>query len=314
MTNKLSVVVTTSNRYTDLLSCIDSILTSDFHDIFWELIIVDDASSDKTATLSENTFANKAVSLTKVKIVHLSERVMMVKARNIGLAESSGEYILFVDDDNIVDKNLIVTLIGFVKTHKDAGIVGPAMYYRDGTKYMDYQKINLYTGKTSGIVCKSQGDGFFESDGIPNVFMITSAVKEKCGSFDETLMQTFTEPDYSFTAKKFGYRTYIVTSAHTYHQIDKKDLITSKMLGGKFAQKAYCLMRNRTIIEARYGSTLQKTIYLVFFSWFWPLIYSLLMLREGRFDLIKLYWLGWYDGLIYFFSGKVILSARLKIE
>jgi GT2 family glycosyltransferase len=118
-----------------------------------------------------------------------------------------------------------------------------------------------------------------------------------CGSFDEYLVQTFVEPDYSFRASKIGLKTYFVRDAKTVHNIAVEDMLTSKSLGGKFSQKAYYLMRNRTILVKRYGTPLQRIIYLTIFSWVWPTVYSLLILREKRFDLIKLYWRGWLDGI-----------------
>ena len=147
---------------------------------------------------------------------------------------------------------------------------------------------------------------FFLSDGVPNVFVIRRDVIEIVGMFDEELIQTYTEPDYSFSAKCKGYMTAVYPKAKTLHLISKHDNYTTRALGGKFVQKAYCLMRNRTVLVRRYGSTMQKCVYILFFSWFWPLVYTILVLESGNGrTLIKLYWRGWYDGVMYFFTGKL---------
>ena len=151
-------------------------------------------------------------------------------------------------------------------------------------------------------------DKIVYSEGVPNAFLIKREVFENCGKFDEGLIQTFTEPDFSFKAMECGYETGIVKKAKIYHDIPESSWSTPRALGGMYSQKAYCLMRNRSVIVSRYGNFLEKLVYITLFSWFWPLLYSLLILRYGRFDLIRLYWLGFKDGLIYFFRGKLISS------
>lgn len=303
---KLSIVITTRNRRADLLRCVDSIRRSNF-DYDFELIVVDDKSNDGTEKLIPSDF-----NLPNTRIIHNNNQQMMVRSRNIGIKESKGKYILFVDDDNILDIDMVRSLTGFADKSDNYGIVGPSMYYLDTEeKYLDFQKINMLTGKTSGRVDNIERE-FCDSDGIPNVFLVKSEVFDECGYFDEDLIQTFTEPDFAFSARKHGYGCVILKSAKTFHNVSRSDSFKSRSLGGQFSQKAYCLMRNRTIIVSRYGKWYEKIIYLLFFSWLWPLIYSSLVLGEGRFDLIKLYWRGFFDGVKYFFTGKVARNCILN--
>lgn len=300
---KLSIVITTRNRIDDLLNCVTSIKISKFFNDDWELIVVDDNSTDGTQKMKIEDLKMK-----NGFIVHNKTQQMMVRSRNIGINNSTGEYVLFIDDDNIIDGNMIVTLIDFADNNKNYGMIGPSMYYsKNKEKYLDFQKISLSTGKTDGIIDNSDLT-ICDSDGIPNVFLIRREVFEKCGLFDESLIQTFTEPDFAFNIKRRGYKCGIVKNAKTYH--NASDNLSSRSLGGKFKQKAYCLMRNRSVIVARYGKFYHKIIYIIFFSWFWPLLYSLLVLRDKRTDLIKLYWLGFKDGFIYFFTGSLNNSLR----
>jgi len=306
MNKKVSIVVTTYNRYGDLMRCLESVFKSDFRD--FELIVVDDASSDETADLTSerlcvllglgNTFP--------VKLIHNLENFRMVRTRNTGAKNASGEFVLFIDDDNIIDSQMISILVEFAIANPDCGVVGPSMHYwSDKKKYLDYQKINFFTGKTNGHINKSQ-DPSCDSDGVPNVFMIRSEVFSRAGYFDEDLMQTFTEPDFSFNAARHGYRSVIVKAAVTYHDIPKK--FSPRTLGGEFKSKAYCTIRNRALIVGRYGRWYHQLTYGLFFSWTWALIYSVLVLRFWRFDLIRLYWYGWRDGLRYLLSRRLVNS------
>ena len=66
----LSIVITTRNRKKDLLECIDSIKESDFKNIEYELIIVDDASDDGTEKITQEDIV-----LNNVKIIQINYKL-----------------------------------------------------------------------------------------------------------------------------------------------------------------------------------------------------------------------------------------------
>ncbi|OGR97385.1 MAG: hypothetical protein A2V88_07120 [Elusimicrobia bacterium RBG_16_66_12] len=289
---QLSVVITTRNRKEALKACISSVAAAAAGVGDWELIIVDDCSSDGTGSLDL-----AALGVPQGRLIRCAVQQMMVAARNIGARAAKGEYVLFVDDDNEVDPGMIERLIESARANPRYGIIGPSMHYFDGrVKYLDYQKINFFTGRTRGIIDRL-GRAICDSDGVPNVFMIRRSVFESCGYFDEKLIQTFTEPDFAFHAAAAGHLCGITPDAKTYHKIPRGEKLSPRVLGAEFPQKAYCLIRNRSWIIARHGKTHHKIVYWIFFSWLWPTIYSLLILPSGRFDLIRLYWKGFWDGL-----------------
>jgi len=298
---KLSVVVVTKNRKDMLLRCVESVRRSTFDD--FELLIIDDNSRDGTESLGEEDFGVGCC-----QVFHSADPLMMVKARNEGVRRAQGEYILLIDDDNVVDPDMIQILVAAADANPEYGILGPSMHYLDDlSKYMDYQQINLTTGKTSGRF-DVLGRDLCDSDGIPNVFMVKRRTFEECGYFDEGLIQTFTEPDFALAARGKGWRCAIIPAARTFHDVHRGDRLAPRSQGGMFVQKAYCLMRNRCVLVGRYGRWYQKTIFTVLFSWFWPLAYSCTMLRHGRFDLIRLYWNGWWDGMRFLLTGRLVNS------
>jgi GT2 family glycosyltransferase len=302
----VSVVITTRNRHASLMRCVKSVCKSSHRPT--ELIVVDDCSSDATRNLTESTlresFPLDGVGLT---VIHGQTQLRMVKARNLGARAAAGAYVLFIDDDNVIDAMMVEELIRFFQVHHDYGIAGPAMHLcSTRSKYLDFQTIGFFTGRTVGHIDKSERP-YCDTQGVPNVFMIRAAVFKDVGYFDEDLIQTYTEPDFSFHAARTGYKSAMVKRAITYHDIPALQF-TPRSLGGEFAQKAYCLMRNRALIAARYGRWYHKIVYLLVFSWMWAVIYSVLVLRFGRFDLIRLYWYGWRDGVIYGLTGRLLNS------
>jgi len=87
---KASVIITTHNRPKLLPRAIESARASG-HDV--EIVVVDDASVDETAEICR--------SIDGIKYVRLDRNQGVAGARNVGLIASCGEYISFLDDDDV---------------------------------------------------------------------------------------------------------------------------------------------------------------------------------------------------------------------
>lgn len=86
-----SVILPTYNRSALLKRAIKSVIKQEFED--WELIIVDDGSTDDTGKIVE------AFHDSRINYVYQANG-MVAKARNNGITKSRGEYICFLDDDD----------------------------------------------------------------------------------------------------------------------------------------------------------------------------------------------------------------------
>ena len=92
---KVSVIIPTFNRLSLISRAIDSVLKQTLKP--FEIIVVDDGSSDNTSTLIKNNY--KSVKLIKQKNLGVS------KARNVGIKNSSGDWIALLDSDDEWKKN-----------------------------------------------------------------------------------------------------------------------------------------------------------------------------------------------------------------
>ena len=94
---KISIIVPVYNAEQYLRRCIDSILNQSFTD--FELILIDDGSKDKSSDICDEYAAKDS----RVRIFH-KENGGVSSARNVGLDNSCGEWVAFVDaDDEIED-------------------------------------------------------------------------------------------------------------------------------------------------------------------------------------------------------------------
>lgn len=123
MSPQISVVVTTYNRAKILAKCLDALLHQE-GDPDYEVLVVDDGSTDETPDLLEALMAEHS----RLR-VYRQPNGGRAAARNSGIREARGEYLCYVDSDVFVAP-------GFVKAHLDAH-ADFQRKLRAGSKYKD---------------------------------------------------------------------------------------------------------------------------------------------------------------------------------
>lgn len=93
---KVSVIVTAYNLGEYLPLCLDSLLQQDFPD--WEAIVVDDASPDNCGEIADK-YAEQDH---RIKVIHNRANAYLAEARNIGIRNSAGQYIIPLDADDML--------------------------------------------------------------------------------------------------------------------------------------------------------------------------------------------------------------------
>lgn len=101
---KFSVIVPVYNVEEYLDECVKSVIEQTFTD--WELILVDDGSSDNSYKICCSYAENDA----RIKAIH-QENTGASGARNNGISNAAGEYILFLDSDDFYNKNICLEII-----------------------------------------------------------------------------------------------------------------------------------------------------------------------------------------------------------
>lgn len=143
---KLSVIVTVYNRGQTLTRCVDSLLRQDLD--AYEVILVDDGSTDESRSLIlEYAKANPR----RIQAV-LQDNGGVGKARNAGLAASTGEYITYVDSDDWVRENCFGGLWSHLQeTSADILVFDAVEYFPDGSA-------RPFPAFTGGASCGEEGE------------------------------------------------------------------------------------------------------------------------------------------------------------
>lgn len=96
-----SVIIPTYNRANEVSELLNSLANQTIADSLFEILIVDDGSTDNTEEVINNTKTKSALNITFLKQNHKGPG----EARNFGMKEAKGEYFLFIDSDCIADEN-----------------------------------------------------------------------------------------------------------------------------------------------------------------------------------------------------------------
>jgi len=121
---KLSVTLVNYNAGEHLLRAVDSI-ASETASLKPEIIVVDNGSTDGSMERLGESFPT-------VRQILAGENLGFARACNLALRESSGRYVALVNPDVIVHRGSLHTLVEYLETHPDVGLVGPKILTPDG--------------------------------------------------------------------------------------------------------------------------------------------------------------------------------------
>ncbi|MFH2046099.1 MAG: glycosyltransferase family 2 protein [Pseudomonadota bacterium] len=115
----VSVIIPTYNYQNFIATAIDSVLEQ--CGIDKEIIVVDDGSSDRTYNILERYKKN-------IKYIY-KENAGLSAARNTGIKNSSGEFILFLDADDVLGPDVISSQLKYLENNSNADVVVCQSYY-----------------------------------------------------------------------------------------------------------------------------------------------------------------------------------------
>lgn len=310
MSPKISIFVSSWNDKDHLKRCLDSIFQNNYKN--YEIIVVDNGSSDGSVEFIKSLKG-------KVRAIFNKNNLGLIKAKNQGTSIANGDFILFLAQDNVIDKNMINNLLELFKKDKKIGIISPKIYYQqDPNRIWFYgANINFYTSKfkffNKDILDKKHKiDYDFQVQSIHNCFIVKKEVFDKFGYFDDAFFSDYSEFDLCMRASKF-YKTFISGKAICYNDASVLS-IQKKVInhyGFTSKRRVYHLTRERAVVIKRYANKLQKIIFILFFYPLSFLYRGYILLKFRKINYLESHLRGTLAGLNYFLFFKL---NEMKIE
>ncbi len=219
-----------------LFHCLNSIQKSN-GSVTWEIIVVDNNSTEGNLDELKARFSD-------VYFIELDENVGFGKANNIGVEKSSGDYILILNPDTVLEENTLQVMYDYMESNKDAGIAGCKVLNSDGsfqlacrrgfptpwvsfTKLFGLQKLfpKVKIFARYNQTYKSINETY-EIDSVIGAFMfIRRSVWDEVGGFDEAFFMYGEDIDLCYRVKKKGHKVMYV---HTTSIIHYKGISTKR--------------------------------------------------------------------------------------
>lgn len=206
----ISVIVPVLNRENDIGRCIESLLALDYPS--FEVIVVDNGSSDKTQEIVSNY---------PVKMV-VEEKGGAYTARNTGIGIAQGEIIAFTDSDCVVDKDWLRNLSRNYTDEKIGGVGGHLLPYKPGgnivEQFLSFGPLRIFHSHET-VVMQREANRFLSGAlGSANMSYRKNVLKEVKG-FCEDFAVFCGAYDLSWRVQRAGYEVIYESKAMVYHKL-----------------------------------------------------------------------------------------------
>lgn len=194
--NLVSIILVNWNGEKWLKRCLDSLAKQTYKNT--EIIFVDNASSDNSVAYIKKHFP-------KIKIVQNNKNLGFPTANNIGVQNSSGEYLLMINVDTWVKKDFIANLYHYYKAN-DYTIIAPQERYYDGKSEVNKTPTIDPTGSPAYFFEPNRSDKLlFMSTG----YFCTKENYKKTLGFDSDYFAYYEDVDWfwrmSLLKQKYGF-------------------------------------------------------------------------------------------------------------
>lgn len=254
MEPKVVITVLNWNRASDTIECVDSLQNLVYPS--FEIVVVDNASTDGSVPALEHKFP-------ALKINRNSRNLGYAGGNNVGIRyalDHGADYILLLNNDTVVDKDLVRDLVSVIQREPQAGIVSPTIYdYREPKKvWFAGASIDWETGESPHAGLGERDSGQFnrviEVDCVTGcAMMVSRAVFERVGLLDPDYFLYYEDTDLCVRAAKAGFKSYCVQTAKVWH---KESSSTQANLGSDL--HAYYHTRNRLLFLRKHGRIAQS--------------------------------------------------------
>lgn len=175
----MSVVIPLFNCEKFITQCLDSVFNQSYPPV--EIIVIDDGSTDESLSLL-NTYVSELESKDASLLKTLcTQNLGAASARNLGILESKGDLIAFVDADDVWLSNKLARQVEEIKLRSADFVCAPGLYLRNGLTEQSTPLIDLEDLK-SGFVSK-----FGMSPILPSGLVVKKSALARTGIFDTAL-------------------------------------------------------------------------------------------------------------------------------
>jgi len=174
----VSVIIPCYNGEKFIGEAIESVLNQTYQN--WELIIIDDGSTDNSEDI-----VKKIITDSQIKLIKHKYNKGIAKTKNTGIANAKGKYIAFLDQDDIwLNSKLELQLKCFELGNSDIGVVCTGMIFTDS----NMKPINIFRGFRDEDQKTLIKNLYLKPTNSSSIMMVKKEYFEHIGTFNEELI------------------------------------------------------------------------------------------------------------------------------
>lgn len=215
----LSVILVNYNDRPHLEDCLLSIRKEEQY-VDLEIILVDNASTDGSLALVQKSFPN-------VRLIQNRENLGFSRANNKGFAESSGDFVLFLNTDTALCSGTLKILMDWMKNTPEAGASGPVLFGKEKTFQVSFGfKRGFFNEMALKLFLNSvyrrkirRMETIKEVDWVSGACLfVRRKAFEQAGAFDEHFFLYYEDIDLCYRIKNKGWKIAFVPQARVFHE------------------------------------------------------------------------------------------------
>jgi N-acetylglucosaminyl-diphospho-decaprenol L-rhamnosyltransferase len=227
----LSVVIVSYNTRELLRGCLTSVIsTLSSSRLYCEVLVVDNASTDGSVTMVQDTFP-------QVSLLINRENRGFAAANNQAIGKSRGRHVLLLNPDTLVREGALEGMVEFLDEHGQVGVVGPKLIYPDGSFQhsaftfptlpmilLDFFPLNhrLINSRLNGRYPRALYEArepFSIDHPLGAGLMVRRKTIEEIGLLDERFFIYCEEIDWCLRIKRAGWKIYCLPQAEIVHYV-----------------------------------------------------------------------------------------------
>lgn len=214
----VSIIIINFNGIDYLKDCFESLRKIDYQN--WEVIVVDNGSSDGSVE-----FLEKYKKFKSLTIIKNSCNLGFAEPNNQGYRQAKGDYILLLNNDTKVKRDFVKLTVERMAKEPKIGVAQPKIFLMEKAGYLD--NTGSFITKTGFL----KHEGFLEKDSARfNKEKIIFAAKGACmfikrevikkvGLFDKDFFAYFEESDFCWRVWLTGYKIIYFPGTYIYHKL-----------------------------------------------------------------------------------------------
>lgn len=220
---ELGIVICNFNKKEYLEGCLTTLFKSSLDDITYDVIVVDNASTDGSAFFVKENYP---------------QIILLENETNTGgsggfdrgityCIEKNYDYVALLDNDILLEENTLINLLTYIKENPKVGIVGSKICTMDNPNIL--QEMGSFIDFEENFNIKTPFKGYKDTDELPEIvkcdyvpaccLITTQKVLKKVGSFNTKHFIYWDDMDWCTRVKREGWEVHAINSSRVFHKM-----------------------------------------------------------------------------------------------